>query len=82
MTPMMAKVLCDAIGMIERGEAGYAIQLSHYERFRGMRKMVDRLVSEELVEASRAVKDCMILVPTSHARDMMKDRCPATSLPI
>ena len=75
MTPMMTKILCDAIKLADTGQTGYRIQQAHYQKFHGMRRMVKRLTSQGLVMADQADDSDLVLVPTRKARDLVADQC-------
>ena len=72
MTRMMNKILNNAISASEQGRGGYAIRQSHYETYRGMKKIVDRLVVSGMVEKLEAEAGRFYLVPTARALAMMQ----------
>ena len=71
MTRMMNKILSEAIAAAQQGQGGYAVQHNHYNQYRGMKKIVDRLVISGLVDKHTAEADHFVLVPTDQARAMM-----------
>lgn len=72
MTRMMNKILCNAISASEQGRCGYAVRQSHYEKYRGMKKIVDRLVVSGMVDKQEAGAGRFYLVPTPQALALMQ----------
>jgi hypothetical protein len=76
---MMIKMLNNAISAIEQGEEGYEINRSHYDGYRGMQKIVDRLAAKGLVQLFEVVgTGTMLLVPTPQAYEVVQT--PAASV--
>ena len=74
MTRMMTKILSNAIEASEQGLDGYAIQHAHYEKYRGMKKIVDRLVVSGMVEKRAGDAGQFYLVPTAQALALMQNQ--------
>ena len=68
----MNKILCDAINAAAQGRNGYAVRQSHYEKYRGMKKIVDRLIASGMVDKSEADAGRFYLVPTEQALAKMQ----------
>ncbi|MCK0121312.1 hypothetical protein MWU61_12230 [Loktanella sp. F6476L] len=74
MTPMMIKILNQSIEAVAQGTAGHEIDRSHYDRYRGMQKIVNRLAAMDLVILAETVAaDKIILTPTTRAYDVMQN---------
>jgi hypothetical protein len=81
MTRMMIKILNQAIDAIAQGEQGHEIERGHYEGYRGMKKIVDRLVAKELVQlCDVAGTGKMFLVPTPQGYDAVQSQTSDTSV--
>lgn len=73
MTRMMTKILSNAIEASEQGLDGYAIQQSHYDSYRGMKKIVDRLVVSGMADKREGDAGRFYLVPTAQAYVLMQN---------
>lgn len=74
MTPMMIKILSQSIEAIAQGTAGHEIDRGHYDRYRGMQKIVNRLAAMDLVVLAETVEaDKIILTPTPRAYKVMQN---------